>query len=126
MANITKVCHCLVNRNDNTMIKETRLSPEMIDALELAIREAVQERIDTDPDVADCYLRITPGKWLVQVMYIEESNLTVPNRDVALLNLMYDLKDSYGGNEIWMLNDQAIRKLAESYGELLEMDLCLN
>ena len=34
---------------------------------------------------------------------------------------MYDLKDSYGGNEIWMLNDQAIRRLAESYGELLEM-----
>lgn len=108
------------------MIKETRLSLEMIDALERAIREAVQERIDTDPDVADCYLRITPGKWLVQVMYIEESNLTVPNRDVALFNLMYDRKDSYGGNEIWMLNDQAIRNLAESYGVLLEMDLCLN
>lgn len=108
------------------MIKETRLSPEMIDALELAIREAVQERIDTDPDVADCYLRIIPGKWLVQVMYLEENNLTAPNRDVALLNLMYDLKDSYGGNEIWMLDNQAIRRLAESYGELLEMDLCLN
>ena len=94
--------------------------------MELAICEAVQERIDTDPDFADCYLRIIPGKWLVQVMYLEESNLTAPNRDVALLNLMYDLKDSYGGNEIWMLNDQAIRRLAESYGELLEMDLCLN
>lgn len=37
------------------MIKETRLSPEMIDALELAIREAVQERIDTDPDVATAF-----------------------------------------------------------------------
>lgn len=108
------------------MIKETRLSPEMIDALERAIREAVQERIDTDPDVADCYLRVVPGRWMVQVMYIEESNLTAPNRDVALLNLMYDLKDSYGGNEIWMLDDKAIRHLAESYGELLEMDLCLN
>lgn len=59
-------------------------------------------------------------------MYIEESNLTAPNRDVALLNLMYDLKDSYGGNEIWRLDDQAIRKLAESYGELPEKDLCLN
>ena len=126
MANITKVCHCLVNRNDNTMFRETRLSPEMIDALELAIREAVQERIDTDPDVADCYLRITPGKWLVQVMYIEESNLTAPNRDVALLNLMHDLKDSYGGNEIWMLNDQAIHDLAQSYGEMIEIDLCMN
>ena len=108
------------------MIKETRLSPEMIDALELAIREAVQERIDTDPDVADCYLRITPGKWLVQVMYIEESNLTAPSRDVALLNLMYDLKDSYGGNEIWMLNDEAIHDLAQSYGEMIEIDICMN
>ncbi len=126
MANITKVCHCLVNRNDNTMFRETRLSPEMVDALEQAIREAVQERIDTDPDVADCYLRIIPDNWLVQVMYIEESNLTTPNRDVALLNLMYDLKDSYGGNEIWVLNDEAIHDLAESYKEMLEMDLCLN
>lgn len=45
-------------------------------------------------------------------MYIEESNLTAPNRDVALLNLMYDLKDSYGGNEIWMLNDETIHDLA--------------
>lgn len=126
MANITKFCHCLVNRNDNTMFRETRLSPEMVDALEQAIREAVQERIDTDPDVADCYLRIIPNNWLVQVMYIEESNLTTPNRDVALLNLMYDLKDSYGGNEIWVLNDEAIHDLAESYKEMLEMDLCLN
>ena len=126
MANITKVCHCLVNRNDNTMFRETRLSPEMVDALEQAIREAVQERIDTDPDVADCYLRIIPNNWLVQVMYIEESNLTTPNRDVALLNLMYDPKDSYGGNEIWVLNDEAIHDLAESYKEMLEMDLCLN
>lgn len=126
MANITKVCHCLVNRNDNTMFRETRLSPEMVDALEQAIREAVQERVDTDPDVADCYLRITPGKWLVQVMYIEESNLTTPNRDVALLNLMYDLKDSYGGNEIWMLNDEAIHDLAQSYGEMIEIDICMN
>ena len=126
MANITKVCHCLVNRNDNTMFRETRLSPEMVDALEQAIREAVQERIDTDPDVADCYLRIIPNNWLVQVMYIEESNLTTPNRDVALLNLMYDLKDSYGGNEIWMLNDEAIHDLAQSYGEMIEIDICMN
>ena len=126
MANITKVCHCLVNRNDNTMFRETRLSPEMVDALEQAIREAVQERIDTDPDVADCYLRIIPNNWLVQVMYIEESNLTTPNRDVALLNLMYDLKDSYGGDEIWVLNDEAIHDLAQSYGEMIEIDLCMN
>lgn len=59
-------------------------------------------------------------------MYIEESNLTAPNRDVALLNLMYDLKDSYGGNEIWMLNDEAIHDLAQSYGEMIEIDICMN
>ena len=95
-------------------------------ALEIAIRAAVQERIDNDSDVADCYLRIYPDNWLVQVMYIEESNLTAPNRDVALLNLMYDLKDSYGGNEIWMLNDEAIHDLAQSYGKIIEMDFCMN
>jgi len=61
----------------------------MIDALEQAIRSVVQERIDTDLDVADCYLRINPDNWLVQVMYIEESNLSAPNRDVALLNNGY-------------------------------------
>ena len=49
-----------------------------------------------------------------------------PNRDVALLNLMHDLKDSYGGNEIWMLNDEAIHDLAQSYGEMIEIDICMN
>lgn len=105
-------------------MKITNISDEQIHALEQAIRSAVQERINTDPDVADCYLRINPDNWLVQVMY--ESNLTAPNRDVALLNLMYDLKDSYGGNEIWMLKDEAIHDLAESYREMIEMDFCLN
>ncbi len=108
-------------------MKITNISDEQIYALEQAIRSAVQERIDTDPDVADCYLRIiNPGNWLVQVMYIEESNQTAPNRDVALLKLMYDLKDSYDGDEIWMLNDEAIHDLAESYKEIIEIDLCMN
>ena len=52
----------------NTMMRETRLSLEMIDAQERAIRDAVQERIDTDPDVADCYLRIDPNNWLLQAL----------------------------------------------------------
>ena len=107
-------------------MKITTISDEQIHALEQAIRSAVQERIDTDPDVADCYLRINPDNWHVQVVYLEESNFTAPNRDVALLNLMYDLKDSYGGNEIWILNDEAIHDLAKSYRELIEMDYCLN
>lgn len=107
-------------------MKITNISDEQIYALEQAIRSAVQERIDTDPDVADCYLRINPDNWLVQVMYIEESYLTAPNRDVALLNLMYDFKDCYSGNEIWILNDEAIHDLAKSYRELIEMDYCLN
>lgn len=98
----------------------------MIDALEQAIHEAVQDRIDTDPDVADCYLRINPNDWTVQVMYIEESNLTSPNRDVALLDLMTDLKGSYGGNEDWVLNDDGIRKVVNSYSEMIEIDFCQN
>ena len=64
------------------MIKGIRLLPEMIDVLEQAIRKAVQDRIDTDPDVADCYLRINHNDWTVRVMYIEVSNLTLPNRGV--------------------------------------------
>lgn len=52
--------------------------------------------------------------------------LPAPNHDIALLNLMYDLKDSYGGNEIWMLDDQTIRNLAKSYGEIIEIDVCMN
>ena len=108
-------------------MKITNISNEQIYALEQAIRSAVQERIDTDPDVADCYLCINPDNWLVQVMYIEESNLTAPNRDVALLNLMYDLKDSYGGNEIWMLNDKPSAVLPKILRRATwEMDLCLN
>ncbi len=108
------------------MISITHTPTEQIYALEQAIRSAVQERIDTDPDVADCYLRINPDNWLVQVMYLEESNLTAPNRDVALLNLMIDLKGSYGGNEYWVLNDEAIHNLAKSYGEMIEIDYCAN
>lgn len=108
------------------MINITHTPTEQICALEQAIRSAVQERIDTDPDVADCYLRINPDNWHVQVMYLEESNLTAPNRDVALLNLMTDLKGSYGGNEDWVLNDVAIHNLAKSYEEMIEMDYCLN
>lgn len=107
-------------------MKITTISDEQIYALELAIREAVQERIDTDLDVADCYLLIIPDKLMVQMMYLEESNLTTTNRDVALLNLMYDLTDSCGGDEIWMPDDEAIRDLAESYRDLLEIKVCLN
>lgn len=50
------------------MINITHTPTEQINALEQAIRSAVQERIDTDSDVADCYLRINPDNWLVQVM----------------------------------------------------------
>lgn len=50
-------------------MKITTISDEQIYALEQAIRSAVQERIYTDPDVADRYLRIDPDNRLVQVMY---------------------------------------------------------
>lgn len=106
-----------------------RIPPKAIDALERAITRAVQQRIDEDPDVADAYLRIGihEKSFTVMTMYIEESNLTAPNRDVALLDLMLDLKDNVGsGTENWVPDSAAIRKLAESYSELIELDFCLN
>ncbi|MCM1163370.1 MAG: hypothetical protein NC339_03880 [Muribaculaceae bacterium] len=106
-----------------------RIPPKAIDALERAISGAVQQRIDDDPDVADAYLRIGihEKSFTVMTMYIEESNASQPNRDVALLDLMLDLKDNVGsGTEDWVPDHAAIRKLAESYSELIELDFCLN
>jgi len=37
-------------------------------------------------------------------MYLEESNLTAPNDDIAVLNFIYDL-----GGEEWLPNEAAIR-----------------
>ena len=94
---------------------------------------ALQQRIDEDPDVADAYLRIGihEKSFTVLTLYLEESNASQPNRDVALLNLMLDLKDNVGsGTEYWVPSGvpapAAIRKLAESYSELIELDFCLN
>lgn len=106
-----------------------QIPPKAIEALERAITRAVQQRIDEDPDVADAYLRIGihEKSFTVMTMYIEESNASQPNRDVALLDLMIDLKDNVGScNEDWVPDPDAIRKLAESYSELIEIDFCLN
>lgn len=106
-----------------------QISPNAIEALERAITRAVQQRIDEDPDVADAYLRIGihDKSFTVMTMYLEESNASQPNRDVALLNLMLDLKDNVGsGTEDWVPDTAAIHKLAQSYSELIELDLCLN
>ena len=106
-----------------------QISPKAIEALERAITRAVQQRIDEDPDVADAYLRIGihEKSFTVLTMYLEESNATQPSRDVPLLNLMLDLKDNVGsGTEDWVPDTAAIHKLAQSYSELIELDLCLN
>ena len=106
-----------------------QISPKAIEALERAITRVVQQRIDDDPDVADAYLRIGihEKSFTVMTMYLEESNASQPNRDVALLNLMLDLKDNVGsGTEDWVPDTAAIHKLAQSYSELIELDLCLN
>ena len=106
-----------------------QIPPKVIDALENAIITAIEDRIENDPDVADTYLRIIAldGKFTVKVMCLEESNATSPNDDVALLNLMFDRKDNVGsGTEDWVPDTAAIHKLAQSYSELIELDLCLN
>lgn len=106
-----------------------QIPPKAIDALERAITRAVQQRIDDAPDVADAYLRIGihTKSFTVLTLYLEESNALQPNRDVPLLNLMHDHKDNVGsGKEDWVPDTTAIRKLAESYSELIELDFCLN
>lgn len=104
-----------------------QLPPQVIDSLERAIIRAVQKRIDEYPDVTDAYLRIGihEKSFTVLTLYLEESNATAPNRDVALLNLMRDRFDR-DGYEDWVPDSAAIRNLAERYGELLEFDICLN
>lgn len=104
-------------------MKTIKIPVEVLDALERAIYRAIQDRIDNDPDVADTYLRITAedNKFTVQVMYLEESNVTFPNRDIALLNLMYDT-----GGEEFVPDDEAIHELAQSYSDMLAVHLCPN
>lgn len=104
-------------------MKTIQIPSEVLDALERAIHHAIQDRIDNDPDVADTYLRITAedNKFTVQVMYLEESNVTFPNHDIALLNLMFDT-----GGEEFVPDDEAIHELAQSYSEMLAVHLCPN
>ena len=104
-------------------MKTIKIPAEVLDALERAIHHAIQDRIENDPDVADTYLRITAedNKFTVQVMYLEESNVTFPNRDIALLNLMFDT-----GGEEFVPDDEAIHELAQSYSEMLAVHLCPN
>ncbi len=99
-----------------------QIPPKVIDELENAIITAIEDRIDNDLDVADIYLRIIAqdGKFTVKVMYLEESNATSPNVDVALINLMFDRKDNVGsGTEDWAPDPAGIRRLAESYSEII-------
>lgn len=110
------------------ILEETHASDGLIEALEKAIYDAVQHRIDTDGDVADTYLRITPQDdgFMLKVMYIEESNLTSPNRDVPLLDLMIDLKGGCMGDEIFIPNKEAIHTLAEGYSTMISFTICQN
>ena len=104
-------------------MKTIKIPAEVLDALERAIHHEIQDRIDNDPDVADTYLRITAedNKFTVQVMYLEESNVTFPNHDIALLNLLFDT-----GGEEFVPDDEAIHELAQSYSEMLAVHLCPN
>lgn len=112
-------------RNFVDMIKKKETDASVLEALERAILEAVKERITVDPDVADAYMRINPNEWSVTVMYVEESCATWPNNDIPLLNLMKDLNDCDGFEE-WVPDTEAIHDLAQSYREMVEIQLCMN
>ncbi|MCM1137993.1 MAG: hypothetical protein NC453_05350 [Muribaculum sp.] len=107
------------------MIRKKETDASILEALEQAILEAVKERITVDPDVADAYMRINPNEWSITIMYVEESCATWPNNDIALLDLMIDRNES-DGFEDWMPNVEAIHDLAQSYHEMVEIQLCMN
>lgn len=65
------------------------------------------------------------NKFSIQVMYIEESNLTDPNDDIALLDLMID-RNNLDGAEYWEPDTKAIRKYAESFKEMITINVCQN
>ena len=108
-------------------MKTIHIPSKAIDALEKSITRAVQNRIETDPYVEDTYLRIGIHKncFTAVVLYIEESNASQPNRDVALLDLMYNTHLA-PDREDWVPDPVAIRELAESYSELIEFNVCQN
>lgn len=94
--------------------------------LEASIYCAVDDRINKDADVADCYLRINPDTFDVSVMYIEESLGTGGERDIALLNLMEEVYNEEYQCEDFYPNVKAIHRLAQSYSNMIEMSVCQN
>lgn len=83
-----------------------KLDDKQAEQLVENIQAAVQKRITEDNYIEDTYLRINHEGLSVEVIYLEESNLTYPNDDIALLNLMYDQ-----GGENWLPEEIAIRCL---------------
>ncbi|WP_288324454.1 hypothetical protein [uncultured Phocaeicola sp.] len=83
-----------------------KLDDKQAEQLVENIQAAVQKRITEDNYIEDTYLRINHEDLSVEVIYLEESNLTYPNDDIALLNLMYDQ-----GGENWIPEEIAIRCL---------------
>ena len=83
-----------------------KLDDKQAEQLVENIQAAVQKRITEDNYIEDTYLRINHEDLSVEVIYLEDSNLTYPNDDIALLNLMYDQ-----GGENWIPEEIAIRCL---------------
>lgn len=82
-----------------------KLTEEQAEKLVENILTAIERRLDEDDYIVDTYLRIHPDDLSVEIMYLEESNLTYPNDDIAVLNFIYDL-----GGEEWLPNEAAIRQ----------------
>ena len=81
------------------------LTEEQAEKLIWNIITAIERRMDEDDYIEDTYLRINHDDLSVEIMYLEESNLTAPNDDVAVLNFIYDLD-----GEEWLPNEADIRQ----------------
>lgn len=111
------------------MFHKTGIPQEVIDVLYQAILHCVEDRTEKDPFVDDAYLRITyrGQHFRVQGLYIEEAlkDREAHRHDVAFLDLMIG-RNQKGGNEQWEPDFNAIRKLANNYSEIIEIEVCEN
>lgn len=106
------------------MITNIKVSDAQISALEQAMYDAVRERINIDPDVADTIMRIDPNVWLVQIMYVEEAAPDNTGRDIPVIRLLEELGRE--DNERWLVNSEAIHHYAQGYKDLIEIRFCNN
>lgn len=109
------------------MIKTDTVPQNVLDFIEQQITKVIAERIERDPDVADAYLRVLVdgNKFTIKALYIEDHFDEHQDEDIPLLDLMVD-RNNLEGQEYWEPDTTAIHELAQSFRDIINVDICLN